>query len=97
MARAHAKRDMSLWHGAYRPRAKALTATAYANPRSVCWLCGKTLAEGPRYRNGRASTWHADHVIAGDPRSPLRVAHSLCNERRGRSGVKREEPRSPNR
>lgn len=86
---------MSLWDSVYRSRAKVLREAAYANPRTMCWLCGKTLADGPRYRNGRPSEWHADHVVAGDPRSPLRVAHSLCNERRGRPKP-RLQVRSPN-
>lgn len=91
------KRDMRLWHdGTYTSRSKALRDAAYADPRTTCWICGKTLAEGPTYRNGRASVWHADHVIAGDPRSPLRIAHSLCNERRGRPRLKVRAPVSPN-
>ena len=90
------KRDMRLWHDAsYRRRAKALVEVAYRDPRATCWLCGHMLRDGPRYANGRASTWHADHVVAGDPRSELRVAHSLCNERRGRP-TRRVEVRSPN-
>ena len=91
------QRDMSLWRGAgvaHKNKSKALRDAAYRDPNATCWLCGKTLGEGPRYKNGRPSTWHADHVLPGDPRSPLRLAHSLCNERRG--GRKRNEPRSPN-
>jgi hypothetical protein len=91
------KRDMSLWRGTHRTKAKALTDRAYANPSAVCWLCGKTLQQGPRYRDGRPSTWHADHVVPGDPRSPLRLAHSLCNERRGGGSRSRVlDPPSPN-
>jgi hypothetical protein len=89
-------RDLRLWHSmAYRRAAKALTDKAYANPRAVCWLCGRTLVDGPRYRSGRPSTWHADHVVAGDPRSPLRVAHSRCNESRSKA-TGRVIVRSPN-
>jgi len=91
------KRDMRLWRGTHRTRAKALCDAGYRNPGATCWLCGKTLQEGPRYRDGCASTWHADHVIPGDPRSPLRLAHSLCNERRGGGSRGRSlDPRSPN-
>jgi hypothetical protein len=89
-------RDLTLWNNAaYKARARALRDAAYADPRAVCWPCGRTLQEGPRYRNGRPSKWHADHVLAGDPRSPLRLAHSLCNERRGRP-THTKEVSSPN-
>lgn len=91
------KRDMSLWDNRpYRIRARGLREAGYRNPRATCWLCGRTLEDGPRYRSGRPSTWHADHVVAGDPRSPLRLAHSLCNERRGRGRTRETEVRSPN-
>jgi hypothetical protein len=92
------KRDLSLWDNQpYRMRARSLRDAASANPKATCWLCGRTLEEGPRHRNGQPSTWHADHVVAGDPRSELRLAHSLCNQRRGRPVAKgRREPRSPN-
>jgi hypothetical protein len=95
-------RDMALWHGPHRRRSLALLTAAYRDPSAVCWLCHRTLADGPRYRNGRASTWHADHVMPGDPASPLRLAHSLCNERRGgahgnaRRRAKRFDLQSPN-
>ena len=47
------QRDMSLWRGAgvaHKNRSKALRDAAYRDPNATCWLCGKTLAEGPRYR-----------------------------------------------
>ena len=88
-------KDMSLWHGSYRYRSKALTDRAYRDRRAKCWICGRTLQDGPRHRDGRPSVWHADHVLAGDPRSPLRLSHSFCNQSRG-GGVQANEPRSPN-
>jgi hypothetical protein len=92
------KPDTSLWDDrTYRLKAKTLRERAYADPSATCWVCGKTLREGPRHKSGQPPTWHADHVIAGDPRSPLRVAHSTCNE--GRGGAQRRGlwPPSPNR
>ena len=41
-----------------------------------CHLCGDT------YRN--SDPWTADHLIPGDPNSPLLPAHRSCNSRRGR-------------
>ena len=78
------KPDTSLWDNAsYRRRAAALRQEGYSNPRATCWLCGLTLEEGPAHRDGSPSRWVADHVIpsAGE-RSPLRLAHSVCNGRR---------------
>ena len=89
------KRDEKLYGRPHRSRSAALRAAGYANPKATCWLCGKSLTEGPPHRNGQPLTWHADHVVPGDPRSPLRLAHSTCNE--GRGGRSRGlDPPSPN-
>ena len=91
-------RDQSLWRGPnsfnFKERSRALRQAAYADPTSRCWLCGGLLGEGPKHRNGKAATWHADHVEPGNPRSPLRLAHSSCNQSRGagRRGASRVEP-----
>lgn len=68
-----AKRDPAKrqhYKGDYRRRAKAVREAA-----SVCWLCG----EGER----QGDPWQADHVVPGEPESPLMPAHRSCNIRRG--------------
>jgi len=54
----------------YRKRAAQVRATAV-----TCWLCG----DGARAND----PWTADHVVPGDPDSPLAPAHRSCNSRRG--------------
>lgn len=58
------------YQGDYRKRAAQVRANA-----TECWLCG----DGPRLHD----PWTADHVIPGDPASPLLPAHRSCNSRRG--------------
>ena len=67
------------YRGSYQARARRVRAAAYADPRTRCRRCGRTLADHPNQRNGRAPTWHAGHVIDGDPRSPLAPEVSTCN------------------
>ena len=55
---------------AYRRMAKHIRDNATA-----CHLCG--LGAKPN------DPWTADHLIAGDPNSPLAPAHRSCNSRRG--------------
>lgn len=55
--------------GNYRQRAKAIRDNA-----TNCYLCG----EGPRPND----PFQADHVIEGDPDSPLAPAHRSCNIRK---------------
>ena len=62
------------YSGDYQRRAKAVRESA-----SVCHLCG----EGARADD----PWQADHVIAGDPRSPLAAAHRSCNASRGNKPI----------
>jgi hypothetical protein len=96
------RRDQSKWRGSHPRRAKAVTSAAYANPNTLCWRCGKVLDHPDhRYRDGRPSVWHADHVDDTDPRSALMASASLCNETAGgvrRRAMQLEErnPRSPN-
>jgi hypothetical protein len=41
-----------------------------------CWICGRdTLEPG--------DIWTADHLLPGDPASPLAKAHRSCNSSRG--------------
>ena len=56
--------------GDYVKRARQVRQNA-----QYCHLCH----DGPRYND----PWTADHVIAGDPTSPLLAAHRSCNSRRG--------------
>ena len=56
--------------GTYKARARKVRESA-----SVCWICG----EGARPED----PWTADHLVPGDPNSPLLPAHRSCNSRRG--------------
>lgn len=58
------------YSGDYQKRAREVREAA-----ERCWLCG----EGPR----RNDPWQADHVVPGDPYSPLLPAHRSCNASRG--------------
>ena len=66
----HPKKKRPHYAGDYRKRAKAIRDTA-----THCWLCGQTARHN--------DPWTADHVIAGDPASPLAPAHRSCNSSRG--------------
>lgn len=71
-AAREARRDphrKELYNAEYRKAAALVRATA-----TTCWLCG----EGARAND----PWQADHVVAGDPASPLAPAHRSCNIRR---------------
>lgn len=57
------------YSGDYARRAARVRAEA-----SMCWFCGG----GPEVDN----PWQADHLIPGDPRSPLAAIHRRCNIRR---------------
>jgi hypothetical protein len=63
------------YKGDYPKRAALVRATA-----THCWICGGTArADDP---------WTADHIIAGDPQSPLLAAHRSCNSSRGNRDLK---------
>lgn len=65
------KRGRTLYNSTHYRKARAyLRATA-----THCHLCKQP------FTNRNDIT--ADHVIAGDPNSPLAPAHSICNSRRG--------------
>lgn len=68
--KADRKRSTGQYSGDYKKRAKFVRATA-----EYCWLCGG----GPKADD----PWQADHVIPGDPDSPLAPAHRSCNAARG--------------
>jgi hypothetical protein len=59
-----------LYGGDYRRRRAAVLATA-----THCHICREPLGAGDRVE--------ADHLVPGDPNSPLAPAHRLCNQRRG--------------
>ena len=62
------------YSGDYQRRAKYVRDTA-----SVCHICGK----GP----DPLDPWQADHIIPGDPQSPLAAAHRSCNAARGNKPI----------
>lgn len=55
--------------GDYRKRAKAVRESP-----GPCWLCGEL--------DKPDDPWQADHLLTGDPGSPLLKAHRSCNIRR---------------
>jgi 5-methylcytosine-specific restriction endonuclease McrA len=44
----------------------------------ICYLCGEVVPPG---------TGQADHIIAGNPDSPLAITHSFCNQSRGNKKI----------
>ena len=60
----------ALYGGDYQSRRRAALANA-----THCHLCKKQFVFGDAIE--------ADHLIAGDPYSPLAPAHRLCNQSRG--------------
>jgi len=69
LAEREAKKKL-LYDSNYRKRAAQVRAAA-----SVCHICG----EGARPND----PWQADHLIPGEPMSPLAAAHRSCNASRG--------------
>ena len=68
--RLHPKPHRPHYSGNYQARAKAVRDSA-----QYCWIC----LEGARVDD----PWTADHIIPGDPDSPLLPAHRSCNSSRG--------------
>jgi hypothetical protein len=66
----HQVRKRLLYSSAYKATAKILRANA-----THCHICKKAFTD----RNEIT----ADHLIAGDPASPLAPAHKTCNSSRG--------------
>lgn len=58
------------YSGDYKRRAKEVRQTAV-----ICHIC----KSGSRLDD----PWQADHLIPGDPNSPLAPAHRSCNAKRG--------------
>lgn len=65
--------------GTYARRAAAVRAAATANPDTLCWRCGRTLAEHEPHRDGRAPFWTAGHLIDGQIEGQLAPEASTCN------------------
>lgn len=72
--KAARKRATGQYGGDYRRKAKLIRENA-----EYCWLCH----EGARVDD----PFQADHVIPGDPESPLLPAHRSCNAARGNKPV----------
>ena len=66
--------------GDYTRRAKVVRDAAYANPLTLCWRCGRTLAMHPK-----GDRWDAGHVLDGNPLSALAPEASSCNRSAGAS------------
>jgi hypothetical protein len=66
--------------GDYAKRAKAVREAA-----TYCHLCG----DGPRHND----PWTADHIIPGNPQSPLAPAHRSCNSSRQRKPIENYYPK----
>lgn len=64
------KQATGQYSGDYRARARMVRENAY-----VCHIC----KEGYKPND----PWQADHLIPGEPSSPLAAAHRSCNARRG--------------
>lgn len=71
----------------YRARKQLLYSSGYKAAREIikqnathCHLCGQPFTD-------RAEIT-ADHLLAGDPASPLAAAHKGCNSRRGNKPLK---------
>ena len=65
------------YKGDYAKRAKQVRATA-----ETCHICGQGWKQG--------DPWQADHLIEGDPESPLLPAHRSCNIRKAQEAKKRK-------
>ena len=67
-------KKQALYGGDYRRRARAVKSSA-----THCHLCNKPFEYG--------DSIEADHLIPGDPNSPLAPAHRLCNQKRGNKPI----------
>lgn len=65
--------------GDYARRARAVRTAANADPSTRCWRCGRTLAQHPRHKTGKAATWQAGHLNDGQEGGPLAPEASTCN------------------
>lgn len=77
--------DQRHYGGNYKPRARQVRDAANANPATVCWRCGRTLAQVRTAFPKRRVTWDAGHTIDGDPHCPLLAECSPCNRGAGQA------------
>ena len=75
--------DRSHYTGGYAVRAKRVRDAAYADPATVCWRCGRTLAEEQARHPGRRVRWQAGHTVDGNSAYPLAAEHDTCNQAAG--------------
>jgi len=67
----------------YTRRARNVRLSAYADPTTRCWRCGRTRAE-------HGQPWQAGHLIDGQIGGELRAECRECNARAGRElGMRR--------
>jgi hypothetical protein len=89
-----------LYRGNYPRRSKAVRDAAIRDPRTRCWRCGRTYAEGAQLWGPRGAAWQAGHVVDGHHGSVLRAEHARCNTKAGgqlgRARQMKREPVSPN-
>ena len=81
--------------GSYHRRAMALRAAANADPGTRCWRCGRTLAEHPPTKTGRAPRWTAGHVEDrnGNLTGELAPEPDVCNFTEGARKLQRRQGR----
>jgi len=68
------EKKRNLYNSRYRKERESLVGWARQNG-TICYLCNQPLGVGDRVE--------ADHLIPGNPDSPLAPVHRLCNQRRG--------------
>jgi len=68
------EKKRNLYNPRYRKEREALVGWARQNG-TICYLCKQPLGMGDKIE--------ADHLLPGDPNSPLAPVHRLCNQRRG--------------
>ena len=82
-------KDRAHYAGAYATRAARIRDAAYADPSTVCFSCGLTLAE--KQKSNPAETWDAGHTVDGNSSFPLAAQHASCNRSAGaRAGHKKQ-------
>jgi hypothetical protein len=67
------------YRGRYHVAARRVRQLANADPRTLCWRCGRTLAQHPPHKGGRPAYWQAGHVVDGQANGALRPEASTCN------------------
>ena len=81
--------------GNYDRRARAVRATALANPNTPCWRCGWTYAAYAAVHGERAARWVAGHTVDHDNTAPLAPEHHRCNSvAGGQVAAAKREPHS---